>query len=77
MNDNVWNYWSALTYLFKVGGSIDKEVYPNGEDAITVTYIRFDEPVEWGRYFAFDNDGYLIGYGNTKSKVEEQMGVLG
>lgn len=27
----VWNYWSALKYLFKVGGYVTKDVYPNGE----------------------------------------------
>ena len=72
----VWNYWSALRYLFKVGGSVNKEVYLSGENAITVTYIRFDEPQEFGHYTAFDKDGYLLATGKCISKIETELGLV-
>lgn len=71
----VWNYWSALKHLFKFGGCVTKEVYPSGEDAITITYIRFNEPLETGHYVAFDNDGYLLATDKCISKIEAELGV--
>ena len=76
MSNEVWNYWSALKYLFKVGGYVSKKVY-NCEPLVDmkVTYIRFDEPLEFGHYVAFDEDGYLLATGKCISKIESELGV--
>jgi len=76
MANEVWNYWSALRHLFKIGGYVSKEVY-NCEPLVDmkVTYIRFDEPQEFGHYAAFDDDGYLLATGKCISNIEIELGV--
>ena len=69
-------YCELLQALFDVGGQVFHEAYPMGIDAVTVTWVRFDDETKFGRYVAII-DNKIVGCDVTKSKVEDSLSLLG
>lgn len=66
-----------MSELLEHGGRVYQEVYPCGIDAITVTWIEFDEdPGRYNKYIAIIN-GELVGYGDSKDNMELSLSLTG